>query len=139
MEAPSWMRVDVNAGRVYLDPDAFYPEMLERLEVTGAPDQYWLEVAYLFARWDAELFARLAGIEGVLEIRIKGAASSKQRWRQADKRPGRRAELQRKLTTASAVDKAIRAEALELYKSRKTSVSVPAKQSILARIFGNRS
>lgn len=84
-ELPDWLtrRAD---GVFVADADLFYPAYLNELGVE-MPDQYWLEIAYIFMKLDAQKAIHAAGF-GVeetgenIKLTVSGPASAKEKWRQ---------------------------------------------------------
>lgn len=95
---PAWLTPAPGKPGVFnVDPDKFYPEILDRLQAApdvpyeGEVDQYWLEVAYQCMKLDAQLFLRMSGLDPrpqqSLVLNIDGG--SKDKWAQKRYKPGR--------------------------------------------------
>ncbi|MCP4304718.1 MAG: hypothetical protein GY788_07545 [bacterium] len=99
---PAWMGlVEDKPGFVSVDPDLFYPAMLESLGVAEEPiSAYWLEVAYQCMKLDVQLHVALAGIDprpkSSLVITVNGRPGHKARWAQSRKPKGKMADLAKK-------------------------------------------
>jgi len=80
---PKWAKV-IAPGKIEIDADGFYPELLEELDAPEELDQYWLETAFQCAKMDIQL--AVAGTEakpkpgGALVIIVKDNSKESGKW-----------------------------------------------------------
>jgi len=123
---PSWLSSRVRPGEFGVDPDGFYPDILDQFEAhpgvpyEGVVDQYWLECAYQCMKLTVQGFLALTGQdprpELTLRLIVDGANDHKDRWAQKNHPEGRYAEIRAESTMP---DRVVGGEARNHFRTMK--------------------